>query len=106
MWRFLEEGPMLKFPLRESPFMSADPMVREFIPAPPLRFKKHFNEPKNSHMSFFSSSPGSDVLGSQKKNRTESSSTTVGVTGMDDIPSIPKSRNSKPTLSSPSSLIM
>lgn len=40
MWRFIEEGPLLKFPLRESPFMAADPMYRDVVIAPPIRFQK------------------------------------------------------------------
>jgi hypothetical protein len=38
MWRFIEPGPRLKFPLRESPFMQADPMYRDVVVAPPVRF--------------------------------------------------------------------
>lgn len=40
MWRFIEEGPLLKFPLRESPFMSADPMYRDVVVAPPIRYQR------------------------------------------------------------------
>ena len=38
MWRFVEEGPLLKFPLRESPFMQADPMYRDVMVAPAVHF--------------------------------------------------------------------
>ena len=40
MWRFVEEGPLLKFPLRESPFMQADPMYRDVMVAPPIHFSR------------------------------------------------------------------
>jgi hypothetical protein len=40
MWRFVEPGPRLKFPLRESPFMQADPMYRDVVVAPPIRFAR------------------------------------------------------------------
>lgn len=40
MWRFIEEGPMLKFPLRESPFMAADPLYRDVAIAPSIHFQQ------------------------------------------------------------------
>ena len=76
MWRFVEEGPRLKFPLKNSPFMAADPMYREVRVAPPVRLQRGVRE---NHSSFFSS--------------TEHTSSTVelnGTTEIDEIAPISK----------------
>lgn len=80
MWRFVEEGPRLKFPLKNSPFMAADPMYREVRVAPPVRFQR---PTENAHSSFFSSS-----------ERTSSTIELNGASGLDEIPPISKREDS------------
>lgn len=56
----------MKFPLRESPFMAADPMYRDVVIAPPIRFQRISENSQNyEHASFISSTPskGSSRLG-------------------------------------------
>ena len=85
MWRFLEEGPLLKFPLRESPFMSADPMRKDYTLAPPLRFQ-FSKQNQNSHPSFFSSSHSEVNISSKNSLNNDYSSSTIGLPSIDEIP--------------------
>ena len=78
MWRFIEEGPRLKFPLKNSPFMAADPMYREVRVAPPLRFQRYRPD---MHSSFLSSG---------NSEQHTSSNTVEMATDMDGIPPISK----------------
>lgn len=109
MWRFIEEGPLLKFPLRESPFMAADPMYRDVVIAPPIRFQRISENPQNyEHASFISSAPSEGSSRSGMGISSGQSSATVGIAAPNTNEK-PKSRSStgmQPSspISSPSSV--
>lgn len=89
MWRFIEEGPLLKFPLRESPFMSADPMYRDVVVAPPVRYQKP-SIVAPSENSFQSSA-------SSKQTQSNHSSSTVDLAQeINSIPSIQPKKQQRP----------
>ena len=98
MWRFIEEGPLLKFPLRESPFMAADPMYRDVVIAPQIKFKRitENSQKIEEHNSFLSS----HTTASPKSRMSEmQSSSTVAMQNNVDV----KSHTSAVT--QPSSLV-
>ena len=87
MWRFIEEGPLLKFPLRESPFMAADPMYRDVVVAPPIRFQRMTTTQGNDFHPSFLSTASSLSTKSTKSRMTLSeppSSSTVAIPPADD----------------------
>lgn len=81
MWRFIEEGPLLKFPLRESPFMSADPMYRDVVVAPPIRYQRPILIQTNENIV--------NSHSSSSKQSIHSSSTVELAQEINSIPSIP-----------------
>ena len=92
MWRFIEEGPILKFPLRESPFMAADPLYRDVIVAPPIHFDhvsipSYENQENKSKNLTLTSYTGRDSSASSKSGRS-SAGTIENPSPMDGIPSI------------------
>lgn len=88
MWRFIEEGPLLKFPLRESPFMAADPMYRDVVIAPPIRFQRITNTQANDFHPSFLSTASSLSTKSSKSRMTiseQQSSSTMAIPPSDEV---------------------
>ena len=105
MWRFVEEGPLLKFPLRVSPFMAADPLYRDVTVVPPVKFTHlPLNEQdlnQKAGKSFAVNLGGTHTLSAQMDHSSQTIENSSGL----DVSSV-KSRNSSPhSLSSSTDLV-